>query len=128
MFSEVHAFSGFSSNAIEESKAFYGDILGLPVEETMGGLRLTFAGGGAVFIYPKPDHVPATFTVLNFPVDDVEAAVDYLNSRGVQTKIYSDDELPTDEKGIQRSGGKWGPDIAWFRDPAGNVLAVLQEA
>jgi catechol 2,3-dioxygenase-like lactoylglutathione lyase family enzyme len=128
VFASAPAFSGFSSNAIEESKAFYGEILGLQLEEVMGGLRLSLGGGGTVFIYPKPNHEPAGFTVLNFPVDDIDAAVDELNARGVVTKIYGDGEFGTDEKGIQRTGGKWGPDIAWFRDPAGNVLAVLQNA
>jgi catechol 2,3-dioxygenase-like lactoylglutathione lyase family enzyme len=125
MLSDSHAFSGFSSNRIEESIAFYRDVLGLQLEETMGGFSLTFAGGGSVFVYPKPDHEPATFTVLNFPVDDIDAAVDELNSRGVVTKIYDDPQLGTDEKGISRGAKYGGPDIAWFRDPAGNVLSVI---
>ena len=125
MFGSVAAFSGFSSNAIEESKRFYGEILGLRYEEAMGGLRLFLGGGGSVFVYPKENHEPATFTVLNFPVDDVDAAVDALNARGVVTKIYSDEEFPSDAKGIVRGGPGRGPDIAWFRDPAGNVLSVL---
>jgi len=125
MFGSVAAFSGFSSNAIEESKRFYGEILGLRYEEAMGGLRLLLGGGGSVFVYPKENHEPATFTVLNFPVDDVDAAVDALNAQGVVTKIYSDEEFPSDPKGIVRGGPDRGPDIAWFRDPAGNVLSVL---
>lgn len=128
MFKTAPAFSGFSSNAIEESKAFYGDILGLDYDEAMGGITLRLGGGGRVFIYPKDNHVPATFTVLNFEVDDIDAAVDALNTRGVVTKIYSDEEFPSDSKGIVRGGPEWGPDIAWFRDPAGNVLAVLASA
>ena len=128
MFGAVEAFSGFSSNAIEESKRFYGEILGLRYEEAMGGLRLFLGGGGSVFVYPKENHEPAGFTVLNFPVPDIDAAVDALNAQGVVTKIYSDDEFPSDPKGIARGGPQWGPDIAWFRDPAGNVLAVLSDS
>ena len=128
MFGAVPAFSSFSSNDIEGSKRFYGEILGLPYEEAMGGLSLTLGGGGRVFIYPKENHEPATFTVLNFEVDDIDAAVDRLNANGIPTKIYSDDEWPSDEKGIVRGGPEFGPDIAWFRDPAGNVIAVLSSA
>ena len=128
MFNTSAAFSGFSSNAIDESKTFYGEILGLEYEETMGGLSLKLGSGARVFIYPKENHEPASFTVLNFPVESVDAAVDALNSRGVVTKIYSDEEFPSNEKGIVRGGPGWGPDIAWFRDPAGNVLAVLTDA
>ncbi|HEY8590379.1 MAG TPA: VOC family protein [Naasia sp.] len=125
MFAGSHAFSGFSSDRIDESRTFYRDVLGLEVADTMGGLWLAFAGGGRVFIYPKENHEPATFTVLNFPVDDIDRAVDHLNEHGVQTKIYPDDEFRTDDKGIARGGPGRGPDIAWFRDPAGNVLSVL---
>ncbi len=128
MFTATPAFSSFSSNDIEGSKRFYGEILGLPYEESMGGLSLTLAGGGRVYVYPKENHEPATFTVLNFEVDDIDAAVDRLNANGVPTKIYSDDLFPSDEKGIVRGGPEFGPDIAWFRDPAGNVLAVLSSA
>ncbi|MFD1715923.1 VOC family protein [Amnibacterium flavum] len=126
MLGTSHAFSGFSSNRIAESVVFYRDTLGLSVEENMGGFNLTFPGGGAVFVYPKDNHEPATFTVLNFPVDDIDAAVGELNSRGVVTKIYSDDEFETEPNGIARGGGR-GPDIAWFKDPAGNVLSVLAD-
>jgi hypothetical protein len=100
----------------------------LRFEEVMGGLRLILGGGGTVFVYSKENHEPASFTVLNFPVPDVDAAVDALNAKGVVTKIYSDEEIPSDAKGIVRGGPGWGPDIAWFRDPAGNVLAVLAES
>ncbi|MCU1571088.1 MAG: glyoxalase [Naasia sp.] len=127
MFGTAHTFSGFSSNAVEESLRFYRDTLGLRAEEAMGGFRLKFAGGGEVFVYPKENHEPATFTVLNFRVADVDAAVAELNARGVVTKIYADDEFRTDERGIARGDG-YGPDIAWFRDPAGNVLSVLAES
>ena len=125
MFQSAGSFSSFSSNRIDESRRFYGEVLGLQLEEAMGGLHLALPGGGRVFIYPKDDHEPATFTVLNFEVDDIDAAVDALNERGVQTKIYSDDQFPSDDKGIVRGGPDFGPDIAWFRDPAGNVLSVL---
>jgi len=123
MFSAAHAFSGFSIDDLEAAKTFYGETLGLEVtENAMGFLELHLASGAMVLAYVKPDHVPATFTILNFPVDDVESAVDDLNSRGVVTKIYGDDS-GTDDKGISRGRG---PDIAWFRDPAGNVISVLK--
>lgn len=127
MLSASAAFSGFSSNAIEESIPFYRDVLGLELEEAMGGFTLVLAGGGRVFVYPKSDHVPATFTVLNFPVEDIDAAVDELNARGVDTAIYDDPSLGADAKGIARGRAGFGPDIAWFRDPAGNVLSVLAD-
>ncbi|MGW6175225.1 VOC family protein [Arthrobacter sp. NPDC055138] len=124
-FTPNHAFSGFSVNDTAAAKQFYGGTLGLKVADgPMGILELHLPGGARVIMYPKPDHEPATFTVLNFAVDDVEAAVDQLNGSGVQTKIYNDPELPTDEKGIMRGNG---PDIAWFKDPAGNILSVLKE-
>jgi catechol 2,3-dioxygenase-like lactoylglutathione lyase family enzyme len=123
MFKESKAFSGFSSNEIEASERFYGETLGLDVTAEMGGLGLHLAGGGEVFIYPKDDHQPATFTVLNFPVEDVEAAVDRLTAAGVTFERY--EGFDQDEKGIMRSDGE-GPTIAWFKDPAGNILAVLE--
>ena len=121
MFKDTNAFSGFSSNDIPATKRFYGETLGLDVSEEMGGLGLHLAGGGEVFVYPKEDHVPATFTVLNFPVDDIEAAVDRLTAAGVTFERYEGFEQ--DEKGIAR--GDEGPAIAWFKDPAGNILSVL---
>jgi predicted enzyme related to lactoylglutathione lyase len=122
----TQAFAGMSSDDIEASGAFYRDVLGLEVtEEGMGILTVHLPGGGRAIIYPKNDHQPATFTVLNFAVDDIDAAVDELRERGVDTKIYPDEVFPSDERGIVRGGGG-GPDIAWFRDPAGNVIAVLQ--
>jgi catechol 2,3-dioxygenase-like lactoylglutathione lyase family enzyme len=122
MFKDSKAFSGFSSNDIPASKQFYGETLGLNVSDEMGGLGLHLAGGGEVFVYPKDNHEPATFTVLNFPVGDIEAAVDRLTEAGVTFERY--DGFDQDEKGIAR--GAEGPAIAWFKDPAGNILSVLQ--
>ncbi|MDQ1581580.1 MAG: hypothetical protein QOD05_2355 [Microbacteriaceae bacterium] len=123
MFKPVHAFGGFSVDDTAAAKAFYGETLGLAVtDDDMGILRVALPGGGEVIIYPKENHEPATFTILNFAVEDVDAAVDDLNARGVKTKIYDDPNLPTDDKGIMREGG---PAIAWFTDPAGNILSVL---
>jgi catechol 2,3-dioxygenase-like lactoylglutathione lyase family enzyme len=119
MFGDVHAFSSFSVNDLAAAKQFYGDTLGLKIDEQPEGLGLQLANGGRVFLYPKEDHVPATFTVLNFPVDDIEAAVEELARSGVSFESYPD----TDEKGINRG---MGPDIAWFKDPAGNFLSVLK--
>ena len=125
MLSNSAAFSGFAVNDIDAARAFYGDTLGLTVElNDMGILDITLGSGAHVIAYPKPDHEPAGFTILNFPVSDVESAVDDLNARGVVTKIYDDPEYGGDEKGISRG---FGPDIAWFRDPAGNVLSVLKD-
>ncbi|WP_295781851.1 VOC family protein [uncultured Microbacterium sp.] len=125
MFHTDGAFSGFAVDDLDAARRFYGDTLGLEVEvlDDSGFLALHLASGGRVLVYGKPHHEPASFTVLNFPVDDVEAAVDDLRARGVQTKIYDDADFPTDSRGIMREGG---PLIAWFRDPAGNVLAVLE--
>jgi len=125
MFKDTKAFSGFSANDIEAAKRFYGETLGLSVSEEMGGLGLHLGGGGEVFVYPKDDHAPASFTVLNFPVEDIDAVVDGLTKAGVRFEHYSG-EIETDEKGIARSRGE-GPNIAWFKDPAGNILSVLEE-
>ena len=117
------AFSGFSVDDIDAVRTFYGETLGLTVSTNeMGFLELQLGGGAKILIYSKPNHTPASFTILNFPAADVEAAVDDLNARGVMTKIPADDQLPSDSKGIVRGNG---PDIAWFLDPAGNVLSVL---
>ena len=124
MFNETEAFSGFAVDDLELAKQFYGETLGLRVTEEgpeMPMLLLHVGGGTPVLIYPKPDHVPATFTILNLPVDDVEAAVDELVGRGVEFERY--EGAPQDDKGIMRGNG---PDIAWFRDPAGNVLSVIK--
>ena len=121
-----NAFSGFSVDDIDAAKEFYGTTLGLDVEvNAMGFLDLKLPRGGSILVYGKPNHTPASFTILNFPVEDVEAAVDELNSRGVVTKIYTDPDFGTDAKGIAHGGPRRGPDIAWFTDPAGNVLSVL---
>jgi len=122
MFKDSKAFSGFSVDDIPRAKQFYGETLGLNVSEESAGLGLHLGGGGEVFIYPKDNHAPATFTVLNFPVDDVEQAVDELTQAGVRFEQY-EGELQTDEKGIFRGEG---PTIAWFKDPAGNILSVLE--
>ncbi|WJL94363.1 VOC family protein [Microbacterium sp. ET2] len=127
MFTTDHAFSGFSVDDIDAARQFYGETLGLTVRDNpMGFLDIGLASGAHILAYSKTNHEPASFTILNFPVADIEAAVDDLNARGVTTKIYSDDEFPTDHRGILRGEGQ-GPDIAWFRDPAGNVLAVMQD-
>jgi catechol 2,3-dioxygenase-like lactoylglutathione lyase family enzyme len=120
MLQDSPAFSGFSVDDIPAARAFYGDTLGLRVSEANGMLTLHLAGDRDTLVYPKPDHAPATYTVLNFPVPDVEAAVDGLTDRGVRFEKYDF----VDEKGVNRMGG---PLIAWFTDPAGNVLSVLQQ-
>jgi predicted enzyme related to lactoylglutathione lyase len=124
MLADSKAFSGFSVNDIEKAKEFYGKTLGLEVSESNGLLTLHLAGGNNVLIYPKPNHTPATFTVLNFPVNDVDQAVDQLTKRGVQFEIYDLPDIKTDKKGIMRGRG---PTIAWFKDPAGNILSVLDQ-
>lgn len=124
MFGNTKPFSSFSVNDIQGAKEFYGKILGLKVKETPEGLELHLPGANMIFIYPKENHVPATFTILNFPVDDIDAAVDELSKRGVRFEIYKEGELRTDEKGIFRGEG---PTIAWFKDPAGNFLSVIEE-
>ncbi|WP_407572830.1 VOC family protein [Deinococcus altitudinis] len=122
MFGNTPAFSGFSVNDLPAAQAFYSGVLGLEVSEEYGMLRLHVAGGHAILIYPKPDHTPATFTILNFPVADIDVAVDELIRRGVHPLHYPGMNL--DEKGVMRGQG---PDIAWFTDPAGNILSVLQQ-
>jgi catechol 2,3-dioxygenase-like lactoylglutathione lyase family enzyme len=122
MFENTKAFSGFSVDDVPKAKQFYGETLGLRVSEENGLLWLHLAGDQGVLVYPKENHVPATFTILNFSVDDVDKAVDELASRGVRFERYEGFEQ--DEKGIMRAEG---PPIAWFKDPAGNILAVIQE-
>ncbi|MDX6663888.1 MAG: hypothetical protein QOG68_94 [Solirubrobacteraceae bacterium] len=124
MFKNTKAFGGFSVDDIAAAKQFYADTLGLDVSESNGILTLEIAGDRPTIVYPKGDHhVPATFTILNFPVDDIEAAVAELAARGVQFEHYEGTPTETDAAGIFRGGG---PLIAWFTDPAGNVLAVIQ--
>jgi catechol 2,3-dioxygenase-like lactoylglutathione lyase family enzyme len=122
MFGKTKAFSGFAVDDIPAARRFYGETLGLEVTEENGMLTLHIAGDRPILVYPKPDHTPATYTILNFPVEDIDAAVDELVRRGVRFERY--EGMPTDEKGIMREGG---PLIAWFTDPAGNVLSVLQQ-
>jgi catechol 2,3-dioxygenase-like lactoylglutathione lyase family enzyme len=127
MFTNTTPFSSFSVNNLKEAKEFYGQTLGLNISEGAEGLELKFAGGGRVFIYPKPNHTPATFTILNFPVDGIEQAVDELARRSVRFEAY-EGELKTDEKGIFHGAERGqGPNIAWFKDPAGNILSVVEE-
>ena len=125
MFKNSKAFSSFSVDDISKAKQFYGDTLGLEVSETKEGLGLKLAGGGEVFLYPKPNHQAASFTVLNFEADDIDSAVDDLKRLGVSFEQYDEPEIKTDDKGIHRSDGN-GPTIAWFKDPAGNILSVFK--
>jgi predicted enzyme related to lactoylglutathione lyase len=127
MFGTTPAFSGFSVDDAAAAKKFYSEVLGLTVTEVEGMgdgglLEFHIEGGHNIFVYEKPDHTPATFTILNFPVGDIDAAVDELTARGVEFLRY--EQFPHDDKGIVRAAGQ-GPDIAWFTDPAGNVLSVL---
>jgi catechol 2,3-dioxygenase-like lactoylglutathione lyase family enzyme len=125
MLDESKAFSGFAVDDLEKARSFYAETLGLEVGEVERGiplLEIHIKVGPDILVYPKPDHVPANFTILNFPVDDIDAAVDELGRRGVTFEQY--DGIDQDEKGISRGNG---PDIAWFRDPSGNILAVLHQ-
>jgi catechol 2,3-dioxygenase-like lactoylglutathione lyase family enzyme len=122
MFENTKAFSGFAVDDVEKAREFYGDKLGLKTSEEYGLLTLHLAGDRPTLVYPKPYHKPADYTILNFPVDDIDKAVDELAARGVHVERY--DGFEQDEKGIHRNEG---PYIAWFKDPAGNVLSVLQE-
>ena len=124
MFNHEKPFSGFSVNDLEQARKFYKDTLELDVTDApMDQLELRLSDDTRVFVYEKPNHTPATFTILNFPVDDVDQAVDQLAERGVKFEVYKDGDLKTDEKGVHREGG---PKIAWFKDPAGNYLSVLE--
>ncbi len=124
MFKNTKAFSGFSVDDVQKAKDFYGETLGLEVSEEHGLLTLHISGGTKIIIYPKPNHAAATFTILNFPVDNIDQAVDELTKRGVRFEHYDGPDIKTDQKGIHRDAG---PKIAWFKDPAGNILSVLQE-
>jgi catechol 2,3-dioxygenase-like lactoylglutathione lyase family enzyme len=125
MFKDTPAFSGFAVDNIEKAKEFYGQTLGLIVESGPMGLHLKLASGSNIFVYPKEAHTPATYTILNFPVDNINQVVDALTDKGVVFEHY---EGMTDARGIARGLSlDRGPDIAWFKDPAGNILSVLQE-
>jgi len=125
MFTHSKAFSSFSTDNIQKAKSFYADTLGLVVKDTsMGVLELHTDGNNPIILYPKPNHVPATFTVLNFPVANIDTAVDALIKKGITFEQYGG-EIQTDAKGISRDNG--GPAIAWFKDPAGNILSVMQQ-
>jgi catechol 2,3-dioxygenase-like lactoylglutathione lyase family enzyme len=123
MFRDTRAFSGFAVPDTDAARDFYGGTLGLEVTEENGLLTLHVAGDRPILVYPKPDHEPATYTILNFPVADVDRAVDELTAAGVRFEVYDGDDLRTDERGVFRGEG---PTIAWFRDPAGNILSVLE--
>jgi len=124
VFKNSKVFSGFSVNDLQKAKEFYSKTLSFDVSEMGGFLNLHIGNDAKVLIYPKSNHIPATFTVLNLPVDNIEQAVDELTRRGVRFEIYNEADLKTDEKGICRDDG---PNIAWFKDPAGNILSVLEE-
>jgi predicted enzyme related to lactoylglutathione lyase len=125
MLADSRAFSGFAVDDLQQARQFYGETLGLKttvLDEEHGLMALNFDGERDTIVYVKPDFVPATYTVLNFPVEDIDAAVDGMTERGVSFERY--EGMPQDEKGVMREGG---PLIAWFQDPAGNILSVLQE-
>jgi catechol 2,3-dioxygenase-like lactoylglutathione lyase family enzyme len=123
MFKDSKAYSGFAVDDLEAAKRFYGETLGVEVDEEGPGLNLKLAGDRPTFIYPKSDHTPAEYTILNFPVDDIDAAVDALVERGIEMKRF--EGFDQDEKGVMRAHG---PNIAWFTDPAGNVLSVIEDS
>ncbi|MEP7344064.1 MAG: VOC family protein [Gemmatimonadaceae bacterium] len=124
MFTHAKPFGGFSVNDVESAKTFYKDTLGLEVSDApMGQLQLCIDDDTRILVYEKPNHTPATFTILNFPVKDIDRAVDELTERGVRFEVYKDGDLKTDAKGVHREGG---PKIAWFKDPSGNYLSVLE--
>jgi catechol 2,3-dioxygenase-like lactoylglutathione lyase family enzyme len=125
MFKDARAFSSFSVNDLQKAKEFYRHTLGLEVSEQAEGLELKLKGGNTLFVYPKPNHTAASFTILNFSVDNIEEAVDELTKLGVRLEKYDQPDLKTDKKGIMRGPG---PQIAWFKDPSGNILSVLEEA
>jgi len=124
MLQDASSFSGFAVDDIDAAVGFYRDTLGLEVTEQDGGLTLHLKGAGDVFVYPKADHTPATFTILNFSVDDVDAKVEEMSARGIEFERY--EGFSQDELGIAR--GDFGPTIAWFTDPAGNILSVLEDS
>lgn len=129
MFKNTKAISGFSVDDLEKARRFYNQILGVDIREEDGmGLTLQLTGGTNIFIYPKENHQPATFTILNFMVDDIDSTIEDMSSNGVHFEQYNDENLPQDEKGVLRGlRAGHGPDIAWFKDPAGNILSIIQE-
>src|SRR5688572_5419402 len=129
MLKDSKAFSSFSTNDIGKTKEFYSQTLGLDVEEDSMGLTIKITGRNNIFVYPKEDHTPATYTILNFPVDDIDEAVEELKNKGVEFEHYDlGNGAVTDEKGVLRGkAANQGPDIAWFKDPVGNILSVLQQ-
>jgi catechol 2,3-dioxygenase-like lactoylglutathione lyase family enzyme len=127
MFKDSPAFSGYSVTSLDQAKDFYVDVLGCTLGDEQMGLGLVFPNGHSVFLYEKADHVPATYTVLNFPVDSIDDAVDQLVEKDIVMERYDNMPAPQDEKGVLRGkAAGMGPDIAWFRDPFGNILAVLE--
>jgi catechol 2,3-dioxygenase-like lactoylglutathione lyase family enzyme len=125
MLQNSKAFSSFSVDDVQKAKEFYKETLGLEVKDNpMGLIEVVISGSSNILLYPKPNHVPATFTVLNFPVEDIDQAADALIAKGVKFEIYNQESIKTDQKGISRGNG--GPNIAWFRDPAGNILSILE--
>lgn len=128
MLAALHAFSGFSVDDIKKAKEFYVDTLALTLKDDSMGLQLELPGGGELFIYEKQDHTPATYTALNFVVEDIDGTVDHLNDHGITFEHYENLPAPQDEKEILRGKtAQQGPDIAWFKDPAGNILAILED-
>jgi len=128
MFHHAKPFSGFSVNNLDQARRFYHDTLGVEIDDTpMGMLQLKIDEDTKVFVYEKRDHAPATFTILNFPVDNIEQAVDELTDKGVRFESYNEGDIKTNEKGIARPAGRWRPKIAWFKDPAGNILSILED-
>ena len=126
MLKDSKAFSGFSVKDLPAAKQFYNQTLGLDVEDGPMGLKIILGGGNSVFVYSKDDHQPASYTILNFPIDNIDQAVDELAAKGVKFEQYPE---MTDAKGVARGiAHNRGPDIAWFKDPSGNILSVLQEA
>ena len=129
MLKDSPAFSGFSVVDLDAARAFYADVLGLDAKVDEMGMTLKLTGGAHIFVYPKPDHKPASFTILNFPVKDIDKTIDELTAKGVEFEKYDGMPAPQDEKGVLRGlAAGQGPDIAWFKDPSGNILSILQDS
>lgn len=128
MFKALAGFGGFSVDDMAKAKQFYTEVLGLEMAGKEMEPQLKLPGGGYMFLYEKPNHQPATYTVLNFVVEDIDAAVDALAAKGVEFELYDNMPGAQDEKGVMRGrAAGQGPDIAWFKDPAGNIISVLQD-